>query len=56
MIEALSVQFAVKESCAALSVSRSGSYQWVGTEQSKKRLGENKSSLKQRGNEKEGET
>jgi putative transposase len=34
MIEALSVQFPVKESCAALSVSRSGYYQWVGTEQS----------------------
>src|ERR1700751_1743781 len=34
MIEALSVQFRVKESCAALSVSRSGYYQWVGTEQS----------------------
>ena len=34
MIEALSVQFPVKESCAALSVSRSGYYQWVGTERS----------------------
>src|SRR6201998_4338733 len=34
MMEALSVQFRVKESCAALSVSRSGYYQWVGTEQS----------------------
>jgi hypothetical protein len=34
MIEELSVQFPVKESCAALSVSRSGYYQWVGTEQS----------------------
>jgi putative transposase len=34
MIEELSVQFPVKESCVALSVSRSGYYQWVGTEQS----------------------
>ena len=34
MIEELSVQFRVKESCAALSVSRSGYYQWVGTERS----------------------
>ena len=34
MIEELSVQFRVKESCAALSVSRSGYYQWVGTEPS----------------------
>jgi len=34
MIEELSVQFRVKESCAALSVSRSGYYQWVGTKQS----------------------
>jgi len=34
MIEELSVQFSVKESCAALSVSRSGYYQWAGTEQS----------------------
>jgi transposase InsO family protein len=34
MIEQLSVQFAVKECCVALSVSRSGYYQWVGTEQS----------------------
>ena len=34
MIEALSVQFPVKEFCVALSVSRSGYYQWVGTEQS----------------------
>ena len=34
MIEELSVQFPVKEACVALSVSRSGYYQWVGTEQS----------------------
>ena len=34
MIEELSVQFRVKESCAALSVSRSGYYQWVGKKQS----------------------
>jgi putative transposase len=34
MIEELSVQFAVKECCVALSVSRSGFYQWLGTEQS----------------------
>ncbi len=34
MIEELSVQFPVKECCVALSVSRSGYYQWVGTEQS----------------------
>jgi hypothetical protein len=34
MIEELSVQFAVKECCAALSVSRSGYYQWARTEQS----------------------
>ena len=34
MIEELSVQFPVKESCVALSVSRSGYYRWVGTEQS----------------------
>jgi hypothetical protein len=32
MIEELSVQFAVKECCVTLSVSRSGYYQWVGTE------------------------
>jgi Integrase core domain len=34
MIEALSVQFPVKECCVALSVSRSGYYQWLGAEQS----------------------
>jgi transposase InsO family protein len=34
MIEKLSVQFPVKDCCAALRVSRSGFYQWVGTEQS----------------------
>jgi len=34
MIEELSVQFAAKECCVALSVSRSGYYQWVGREQS----------------------
>jgi putative transposase len=34
MIKELSVQFPVKECCVALSVSRSGYYQWAGTEQS----------------------
>jgi putative transposase len=34
MIKELSVQFPVKECCVALRVSRSGYYQWVGTEQS----------------------
>jgi putative transposase len=34
MIEELSVQFPVKESCVALSVSPSGYYQWLGAEQS----------------------
>src|ERR1700730_2213169 len=34
MIEELSVQFPAKECCVALSVSRSGYYQWVGREQS----------------------
>jgi transposase InsO family protein len=34
MIQELSVQFPVKEACVALSVSRSGYYQWAGTEQS----------------------
>ena len=34
MIEGLSVQFPVKECCVALSVSRSGYYQWAGREQS----------------------
>jgi putative transposase len=34
MIEELSVQFPVKDCCVALSVSRSGYYKWVGTEQS----------------------
>jgi putative transposase len=34
MIEELSVQFPAKECCVALSVSRSGFYQWLGTEQS----------------------
>ena len=34
MIEELSVQFPAKECCVALSVSRSGYYQWAGTEQS----------------------
>jgi transposase InsO family protein len=33
MIEELSVQFPVKECCVALSVSRSGYYQWLGAEQ-----------------------
>jgi putative transposase len=32
MIEELSVQFPVQESCVALSVSRSGYYQWQGAE------------------------
>jgi transposase InsO family protein len=36
MIEELSVQFPIKESCVALSVSRSGYYQWAGTEQSER--------------------
>jgi len=34
MIEELSVQFAVKDCCVALNVSRSGYYRWVRTEQS----------------------
>jgi hypothetical protein len=34
MIKELSVQFPVKECCVALRVSRSGYYQWAGTEQS----------------------
>jgi putative transposase len=34
MIEELSVQFPIKECCVALSVSRSGYYQWVGAEPS----------------------
>jgi hypothetical protein len=34
MIEELSVQFAVKDCCVALKVSRSGYYRWVRTEQS----------------------
>jgi len=34
MIEELSVQFPIKQCCVALSVSRSGYYQWEGTEQS----------------------
>src|ERR1700756_4426773 len=34
MIEELSVQFRIEECCVALSVSRSGYYQWAGTEQS----------------------
>jgi putative transposase len=34
MIEELSVQFSIEECCVALSVSRSGYYQWAGTEQS----------------------
>jgi putative transposase len=34
MIEELSVKFAVQECCVALSVSRSGYYQWLGAEQS----------------------
>ena len=34
MIEKLSVQFAVKECCVALSVSRSGYYQWAADEPS----------------------
>jgi putative transposase len=34
MIEELSVQFPLKECCVALSVSRSGYYQWLGAEQS----------------------
>jgi transposase InsO family protein len=36
MIEELSVQYSVKESCVALSVSRSGYYQWAETEQSER--------------------
>ena len=34
MIEELSVQFPVEDCCMALSVSRSGYYQWLGAEQS----------------------
>lgn len=34
MIEELSVQFPILECCAALSVSRSGYYQWAGVERS----------------------
>src|ERR1700732_4691242 len=34
MIKELSVQFPIKECCVALSVSRSGYYQWVGAEPS----------------------
>ena len=34
MIEELSVQFGVEQCCVALSVSRSGYYQWAATEQS----------------------
>jgi putative transposase len=34
MIEELSVQFPLRECCVALSVSRSGYYQWLGAEQS----------------------
>ncbi len=34
MIKALSVQFPLTECCAALRVSRSGNYQWVGTKPS----------------------
>jgi putative transposase len=34
MIEELSVQFPLQECCVALSVSRSGYYRWLGTEQS----------------------
>jgi putative transposase len=34
MIEELSVQFALQECCVALSVSRSGYYQWLGAERS----------------------
>src|SRR5215468_2313489 len=34
MIEELSVQFRIQECCVALSVSRSGYYQWAATEQS----------------------
>ena len=34
MIEELSVQFPLQECCVALSVSRSGYYQWLGAEQS----------------------
>ena len=34
MIKDLSVQFPIKECCVALSVSRSGYYQWAATEQS----------------------
>ena len=36
MIEELAVQFPIKDCCVALSVSRSGYYQWVGTEQSER--------------------
>ena len=34
MIEELSVQFPLQDCCVALSVSRSGYYQWLGAEQS----------------------
>jgi putative transposase len=34
MIEELSVQFPLQECCVAMSVSRSGYYQWLGAEQS----------------------
>jgi len=46
MIEELSVQFPIKECCVALSVSRSGYYQWAGAEPSV-RAKENAELLKQ---------
>jgi putative transposase len=42
MIEELSVQFSIKECCVALSVSRSGYYQWVGAEPSLRAKAEEK--------------
>ena len=34
MMEQLSVQYGIKDSCLAIGVSRSGYYQWLGAEQS----------------------
>ncbi len=42
MIEELSVQFSIKECCVALSVSRSGYYQWVRAEPSLRAKAEEK--------------